>query len=365
MNVVLGYICGNDSWGGLEMNQLRNAQWMNARGHSVFILCLKNSIMETRARELGIDVLIIEKHKKYYDFQKGRQLVTTLKQNSITHLIVRATHDMSIAAFAKSKLKEKLHLSYFMEMQLGVKKTNILHTLRFKYFDLWSCPLNWLAEQVRTMTKFPDEKIVIIPSGLHMSQFSTEISKDYCREKLNLPKDKKLFGLIGRFDQHKGQLLLLEAMQKCQSTNFDLVFLGEPTRNEGDDYFEKMQQFIRLNTLENRVHILPFRNDIEVFYKAIDCFIMASKAETFGMVTIEAMACGTLTLGSNAGGTPEILKFGQLGVLFNPLDSENLAQKMDEILNGKYQISSNDLLNEAKHYDKDLVCSLVEQSLNL
>ncbi|MES2798706.1 MAG: glycosyltransferase family 4 protein [Bacteroidota bacterium] len=365
MKPVLGYICGNDSWGGLEMNQLRNAQWMQLRGHQVFMLCLQGSIMEKNAIEIGVAVVHIEKHRKYYDFLKGRKLVKIIQNHSISHLIVRATHDMSIAAFAKRTLKKKLHLSYFTEMQFGVKKTNILHTLRFRNFDLWSCPLNFLADQVRTMTHFSHDKIVVIPSGLELIHFQHDIDKSGARTQLNLPLNTVIFGLIGRFDAHKGQLLLLEAMKQCKRNDFSIVFLGEPTRNEGDDYFQQMKQFIDENELVNRVYILPFRKDIEVFYKAIDWFVMASKAETFGMVTIEALACGTPTLGSNAGGTPELLRQGDLGVLFEPLNSSDLALKIDEILDENHSISKESLLEEAKRFDHNLICSAVEKALNL
>lgn len=363
MKYKLAYICGNDSWGGLEMNQLRNASWMKARGHEVVILCLKDSPIEIQANAADIPVITIEKHRKYYDYKRGKQIVKIIQTEKISHLIVRATLDMSIAAFAKSKLKHKLHLSYFMEMQLGVKKKNILHTLRFKYFDLWSCPLNFLAQQVQTMTKFSSKKIKVIPSGLDLSQFALNMDKKSCREQLNLPIDELLFGLIGRFDINKGQLLLLEAMNLCENKNFSIVLLGEPTRNEGDDYFEQMKAVIEKYELKDRVHILPFRKDIEPFYKAMDWFVMASKAETFGMVTIEAMACGTPTLGSNAGGTPEILKFGELGQLFTSMNSTDLAKNIDDIIQNKIHIDSAVLKESAKIYDHHLVCEQVEKAI--
>jgi glycosyltransferase involved in cell wall biosynthesis len=361
----LGYICGNESWGGLEMNQFRNALWMQERGHQVVIICLKGSPIEKQALEAKIPILHILKHRKYYDFSNGKKLAMLIKQQQITHLIVRATLDMSIAAIAKRKMGKRLHLSYFMEMQLGIKKTNPLHTLRFSYFDLWSCPLHWLKDQVVHMTHFSKDKITVIPSGIDLRSFASLPSLESARETLDLPKDMLLFGLIGRFDVHKGQLLLLEAMSKCKTTDFGIVLLGEPTRNEGTDYFDEMKRIIQENKLNNRVFIRPFRKDIGTFYKAVDWFVMASKAETFGMVTIEAMACGTPTLGSNAGGTPELLQNGQLGVLFNTLDSLDLAEKITKISTLECSVDSEELLHEAQRFDHDLVCQQVEKALGI
>jgi glycosyltransferase involved in cell wall biosynthesis len=361
----LGYICGNESWGGLEMNQFRNALWMEERGHEVVILCLKGSPIEKQALEAGISTINIQKHRKYYDFTKGKQLVSLIKAHQITHLIVRATLDMSIAAIAKRKLGNQLHLSYFMEMQLGVKKTNFLHTLRFSYFDLWSCPLHWLADQVKEMTKFSPNKITVIPSGMDLRDFKDLPSTNEARMMLDLPQNRLLFGLIGRFDVHKGQVLLLEAATKCESADFGIVLLGEPTRNEGTAYYEKMQQLIHEKNLSDRVFIRPFRKDIGTFYRAVDWFVMASRAETFGMVTIEAMACGRPTLGSNAGGTPELLQNGKLGVLFNTLDSTDLSLKISAILRGDHAIDHQLLIQEAKRFDHNLVCEQVEKALGI
>ncbi len=99
------------------------------------------------------------------------------------------------------------------------------------------------------MTHYKNE-CVVIPSGMDLSQFDSIISKEKAREMLDLPHNKTLFGLIGRFDPQKGQLLLLEAMEKAKDQQFEVVLLGEPTKNEGEAYFSEMQQKIEKATFE-------------------------------------------------------------------------------------------------------------------
>lgn len=365
MTNKLAYLCSSTSWGGLEMNQLKNAQWMQERGHLVVILCKNNSPIEKAAMESNVPVLTIGNHKKYYDFNAGKKLAQLIDESAISHLIVRDTRDMSVAVIAKRKTKRKIHLSYFMEMQLGVKKKNPFHTIRFSYFDLWSSPLNWLAKQIETMTFFNPKKIRVIPSGLDLRVFEEEISKESAREKLNLPLDKIIYGLIGRFDPHKGQVLVLEALSKIDDPNITVCFLGEPTKEAGTEYVDLMQATILENKLEDRVFIRPFRKDITTFFHAIDAFIMASKAETFGMVTIESMACGIPVIASNAGGSPEILDHGKFGLLFEPLKAESLARKMLHFKENIGEFSSNALKEEARKYDHRKVCQMVEEELGL
>ncbi|HIP32865.1 MAG TPA: glycosyltransferase [Crocinitomicaceae bacterium] len=360
----LAYFCSSTSWGGLEMNHLRDAKWMQERGHAVLVLCVTNSPLEKGAKERSLTVINVEKQKKYYDFKKAKILVQIMKENSVSHLIIRSNEDMSIMASIKHKLKSKIHTSYFMAMQLGVKKMNPMHTLRYKYLDLWVPPLNWLANQVREMTKFKNE-IVVIPSALDLSEFKTEETKEDLRTRLDIPQQVLTFGIIGRFDIQKGQLLLLEAMKKCQSKNFNVVLLGEPTINEGNDYFEQMKKIIEQDEFKNRVFIKPYREDTLTFFKAIDWMVMATKAETFGMVTIESLASGTPVLGSNAGGTPELLENGKGGLLFDTQNAQSLAETLDEICAKNISYNSSDLMKMAEVYDHHLICSTVEKALEL
>lgn len=362
MKSKVAYLCSSVSWGGLEMNHLRNAKWMQDRGYEVCVIGIENTPFHQRCHEMNLPFQPIDLHKKYYDFSAGKKLASLLKKQQFTHLIIRHTRDMSITANVKFRLKNAIHTSYFMEMQLGVKKTNFLHTLRFKYIDLWSCPLLWLKKQVETMTRFKNE-LMVIPSGLELLPFSAMPSPSKAREELNLPEKTLLFGLVGRFDPQKGQLLLLEAMQKIKNLPFGIVLLGEPTKNEGMEYTEKIQAIAK--QFPEKVFIRPFRKDIRPFYSAVDWFVMATKAETFGMVTIESLAAGTPVLGSNAGGTPEILKNETGGKLFESMNPDDLAQKMKEILSNQQHFDSESLKNMAKTYHHQSVCEKVEKALSL
>ena len=271
---------------------------------------------------------------------------------------------MSILASVKHKLKSKIHTSYFMAMQLGVKKTNLLHTFRYKFLDVWIAPLDWLSEQVKTMTNFKNT-LVVIPSALDLSEFKSEETKEELRMKLGIPKNILTFGIIGRFDVQKCQLLLLQAMQKCKNKGFNVVFLGEPTLNEGDGYFGQMKEIIEEENLKSRVFIKPYRKDTLTFFKSIDWMVMASKAETFGMVTIESIASGTPVLGSNAGGTPELLSNETAGLLFESQDSSDLTNKIDLICERNIQFEQSHLMKMAEAYDHNLICTKVEEVLNL
>jgi len=360
----IAYICGTESWGGLEMNQAKNALWMLQKSHSVLCLGLKDSKFQNYCVEHKIPFQVIKKHRKYYDFKAALCLRKLLHSNKIEHLILRDTRDMSVSVSAKFWGKTTFKVHYFMEMQLGVSKKNILHTIRFRLLDTWSCPLNWLKEQVEQKTFMPKNRLVVIPSGLDRAPFIHNIPQEEARRTLQLPQNKLIIGLAGRFDQQKGQLLLLKALNKLKNNEISILFLGEPTHNEGEEYHHKMTQFIAVNNLQEQVFIRPFRKDIAVFYKAIDVFVMASKAETVGMVTLEALASNTPVIGSNSGGTMELLENGKLGYLFEPENFESLAEAITNFYRKEKKWPNDELNKSTQKYDHHTVTEQVENHLS-
>ena len=361
----IAYLIGSSSWGGLEMNQVKNARWMMEAGNQVTVLGTENPRVIQFCTEHQIPFRKIDSHKKYYDFKASRKLRNLLKELQVEHVIIRDVRDMSVSALAKFWSKKAFKLHYFMEMQLGVSKKNPLHTLRFKQLNTWSCPLNWLHEQVLSMTKMNPEKVITLPSPFDPKPFQSTLNQQDARLNMDLPENVFLVGLAGRFDIQKGQLLLLDAVENNPNKAIHVVLLGEPTHNEGDEYARLLQEKIATPELKNRVFIRPFRSDIETFYRAIDVFVMASKAETVGMVTLEALASGCLVIGSNAGGTPEILGEGKRGLLFTPLDSNSLNEKLTEAYENQQAISKEDMLNYVSDFDyRKVIPQVIERLKN-
>jgi len=366
MTSKIAYLVSSRSWGGLEMNQLRNACWMRDNGYEVVLFCQANtSVYHAAKAEHDIKIELIEPHRKYYDFKRGKFLAQKINELKITHLIVRDTRDISLAVIAKRRLKKTLHLSYFMEMQLGVPKRNLLHTLRFSYIDIWSCPLHWLHQQVLELTKMQPKKVVVIPSGIDLNQVESDLTPVQARSLLDLPQDEVIIGLIGRIDRQKGQLVLLQALNLLKNKNICVCFLGESTFGEADGYVEQLKDFLSQHNLEKRVFFRSFRRDIGVFYRAINRLVMATNSETFGMVTLEALAHGVPVIASNSGGSPEILEYGRIGFLFDPMNPASLAEKIESSLDFNLPFTIEDLRKRASGFDKDLMGLRIQEILKL
>jgi glycosyltransferase involved in cell wall biosynthesis len=362
MHLRIAYLCGTLGWGGLEMNQFKNAQWMSNRGHFVQIYAQKNSPIASSVKRSNLSFIEIKKHKNHYDFIRAWQLYKELKSNNIQHLIIRANFDMSIAASVAFMSRGKIKVHFFMEMAFGSQKKQFFRTLRYSFFSSWNCPLEYLKNQVLMNTHVALNKINLIPSGLNIGKINYK-DKVKARSELNLPQETFIFGIVGRIDRKKGQLLAIEAMQKSDFHHFHLCIIGNETANEKDSYFDEIKKFIAYYNLEKRVHFLPHQSDVSLVFSAFDWTILPSDAETFGMVTIESMACETPVLGSDAGGTKELIENYKNGLLFETKNSSDLAKKIDLIIEEKINLDKKYIAQSVKKFDNRVVCEMVEKLL--
>ena len=361
MNIA--YLCTSKSLGGLELNHLRNASWMQARSHTVLCLFTEGSSLALEAKKMNLPTVCIPYTRRYYPFIKAFQVAKLLKENRITHVFIRDNRDMSMLATLKFLLGKKVITAYFMEMQLGLTKKGILHSIRFSFLDYWFCPLPFLQKQAKEWTHIAPRKVNLLPSGLDFSLVK-KIPRFDAREQLKVPQEAFIFGLIGRFDRLKGQLLVLEAMQTMKQLNFVLVFLGEETKNESNGVLSEIHSTIEKNGWDEKVLIRPFMSSVAIFYSAIDALIMATKAETFGMVTLEAMAYGLPVVGSNLGGTPDLLDQGRFGRLFTSGNPFFLAEAMQTIQNDGDTIDAEERQKHLEQFDHQKVCKRLESFFN-
>jgi glycosyltransferase involved in cell wall biosynthesis len=160
-------------------------------------------------------------------------------------------------------------------------------------------------------------------------------------EKYNLPQDSKIILTVARLDASlslKGYDRVIDCMptilQRCPSAHYLLVGTGSDK--------ERLEKKIQRLGLQGCVHMTGFIPDAELplYYQNADVFILPSTGEGFGIVFLEALACGCPCIGGNRDGSQDALGQGELGLLIDPCDETQicdatlhmlLAQNKEEI----------------------------------
>ena len=133
------------------------------------------------------------------------------------------------------------------------------------------------------------------------------------KNELNIPLSNKLIACIGRFQPIKGQLKLVEALNSLiqGGANVTCLLVGGCVfgAEEDKDYYNRVKKYVYDNELERNVIFLGERQDIPAILKEIDCLVIPSDNESFGMIAVEALAAGTPVLSTPNDGVSEILNY--------------------------------------------------------
>ena len=168
--------------------------------------------------------------------------------------------------------------------------------------------------------------------------------------------------VIGRLDEQKGTLRVLEAARKLDGRGDDRVrFLlaGKGTRP-----FEARVR-AEVDSLErsDRVRILGYRTDVPDWLPAMDALVVPSLGEPFGRMIIEGMHAGLPVLAFRDGAAPEILDHGRTGVLLPAGDAEALADGLLELAGdaGRAGALGASARDAARRYEPDAVAGAMER----
>lgn len=338
----LVFLSTSEGWGGLEMNLLRHARWMAEAGHVVRVLCAADSPLhratvaflqspEGQARKM--DCRTVRRGVRYLAFATAIHRASRLIRYRADWLWVRDPRDLDASAWARrftGWFGGETKLVFHQGMQIPKAKKTPYHRFRFKAVDAWVSPLDWLRDQVDRNTSVARKDIRVIPLGLDDRWFSPRDGdierKRACRMELGLSQESFVVTLVGRIDKKKGQDVLIRALAEMPPDAHALI-VGDPTLDQLSDYFDEVRTLVKEKELQWRVHFRPYMDFPRIAYVAADVVAVCSQQESVGSVTLEAMSSGAAIVGTDNGGTGEILADGR-GWTFPPGDSEMLSQRL-------------------------------------
>lgn len=149
--------------------------------------------------------------------------------------------------------------------------------------------------------------------------------------------DERFLLYVGGISPHKNLATLVRAFQQWSDRhpddrNVSLVLVGDFVSDVFHSSYQSVKSLIASAGLEQRVRFAGFVPDAELcdLYSAAEALVLPSFYEGFGLPALEAMACGTPVLASNAGSLPEVV--GTAGLLFHPHSVDELAAAIERIV---------------------------------
>ncbi len=188
-----------------------------------------------------------------------------------------------------------------------------------------------VSDAVRSQFRSLASKTETVYNGVDLSKFSAGPA---VKELRNDDGEERIIGIIADIIAIKGHDILIRALNIInEDVPVRLLIVGSHQGYDGS-YEKSVRLLVDELGLTNKVTFTGYRTDIPDIIKSLDLVVVPSRTyEACPLAALEAFACGVPVVGSDLGGTPELIVEGKTGYVFKANDEDNLAEKILLILN--------------------------------
>jgi len=192
---------------------------------------------------------------------------------------------------------------------------------------LASCTVE--ADQIVSLYGGDPGRVRIVPPGVDHAFFGPG-HRPQARRALGLPLDGRLLLFVGRIQPLKGADVAIETLAELLEDGgepYRLVVVGGPSGPHGEKSLQGLHDAADARGVRDHVHFVdPQPHELlSSYYRAADVCIVPSRSESFGLVALEASACGTPVVASAVGGLTTLVDHGHTGFLVDDPDPRAYA----------------------------------------
>lgn len=321
------------AWGGLEMFSAELFDLLRASDWDVRFVCRPNTSIDNflRARGHGDRLIAVNPKRRYLDLSTDGVLRREFRGTGVDIVHTFASGDIPYVAIAMRLLGDRRpSLVHHLQMLPGHSRKDPFHRLTYSALDRVVAITQQIADRARALWPIAPERVVPIYYGLDLAhQDVSDESVHAARERFGLADHGPRIGLVGQVCPIKGQLEVFRAFARVahEFPNTSLVLAGAAVSTE-PGYEAALRAEIQAAGLADRVVLTGFCDAVPALLRSFDVFVLGSHEEPFGRVVIEAMSAGCVTIGTRAGGVPEIIEHGVDGFMYAPRDVNGLTDTL-------------------------------------
>jgi D-inositol-3-phosphate glycosyltransferase len=196
--------------------------------------------------------------------------------------------------------------------------------------------------QIQWLYRESTDRVVVIPPGVDTSRFYP-IATEEAKEFVGIPNDLRMVLYVGRIESLKGIDTLLRAVHlmvengSFEQNPFCVAVIGGESDQSGPDLTPEMEHLVQLRDSHANKDVVTFlgkrdQDTLQYYYSAAEVVVVPSYYESFGLVALEAMACGTPVVASETGGLAFLVRDGETGFHVPAGDADALAKRLTDIL---------------------------------
>lgn len=372
-------IAHEDNFNGASISLLDILIKLSSEHEITLFIPFKSSIIENKANKYDMKI-ICEKYTKWMIYKGSGRYI--FKRKILWKFKEKKSNRIIINKLSEKLLEEKYDLIYTntrvidlgANLSINTKIPHIWHFREFGEEDFGLIPIESYKKHYNTIDK--GTNLVITNSKAVENKFKKLISCNIPIQTIyngvdELHIHKKIFKkeyknvnfiITGRISETKGHRLIVKAIKILLDkgiNKFRVYAVGKGDLKSvcSNDYCKTIASyFIPLGQIDN----------IEEVRKKMDIELMCSKSEAFGRVTVEAMLSSMPVIGSKSGGTVELIRDGENGLLYESENEVELAEKMELFINNVELIEkmgNNAYLIAINKYTRNICCNNIQSCM--
>jgi glycosyltransferase involved in cell wall biosynthesis len=288
-------------------------------------------------REAGAEVVVVPMPRlRGWPWRAPWQLAKTIWQ--LRQLIRRQSIDLVVANTTRA--------SYYLALAAGGTKTPVIWWVRDYLYPRWLFRLMVFVPRKiifvsRSVAEFylpvghPKATVLYVASDLYKqlaAVSSAQINQE--RHKYNIGPQDIVIGFMGRLVAEKGAQDVVAAVASLLAgyPQLKLLIVGSG-RGQMHDIEAELRQSVTDQHLDRSIYFAGYQTDQALYYSLFSLFVLATRdREPFATSVVQAMMAGTVVIGTAAGGTPELVRDGQTGLLYPPAKVEALANAIRRLI---------------------------------
>lgn len=321
------HLVNGEHFSGAERVQDLLAMALPQFGYEVGFACLKSGKFPAVRKSVNSPCFETPMRFKF-DFRCVRKIVRRFRQEQFSAIHAHTPRTLLVGSWAARILN--CPLIYHVHSPVGRDSergwTNRLNTWMetwcLRRVDRMVCVSNSLAGYMQELGH-PAEKIAVVPNGVAVIEDLPE------REP---PTEPWTIGTMALFRPRKGTEVLLDAIARLKERGVP-VRLRAVGPFETPEYKKEVMDRVETLGLESQIDWVGFQQDVNHQLQQMDLFVLPSLyGEGLPMVVLEAMATGVPVVASRVEGIPEAVRDGVDGLIFEPGNANDLAEKLESFI---------------------------------
>ena len=366
-----------------------NVRWWNAEaayaatlarellnaGHKVWVLTLPNSLNETKLRSWNLPIITdipLSSSNPWQLWQAHRRLQSLIEEQQIQVVNAHRSEGFPLLVLLRQRLK-----SFALIRTRGTTRPLRDNWLNRKLHEDWIesviVPAQVIASQLRQVLNLPSERLQVIyypvnPSSIDsQGESEAQQSRLECLDRLGIPRQCRVIGIVGRIRPVKGQRILLKSFATLRKRFPDIVLLMlYRDTNETEAEWQGLLQDLVESNLQQSVYLYGYREDVLEIMRHTDIGVVSSvDSEVICRVAVEFFSVGTPVVAFPTGALPEIIQDGVTGRIAKDKSAAALAEILEWMLESPERIAGfgkNARQQSLERFDPN---KLLEQTLSV